>query len=121
MHSHQSRRLLREFGRQDKRWPTIFYHTTIRSWCHNFVAHYLFDKDGAFLDAKIHDLGSRESGVLPGNALMDDDRVATLQKELLEELVDTKFCNIKVSPFVQESNGVNFGLIIQAPEEEDEE
>ena len=88
---------------------------------HDFVARYLFDKDGAFLDAKIHDLGSRDSDVLPGNALMDNHRVATLQKEMLEELGDTKFGNIKVSPFVHEWNGVNFGLVTQAPEEEDDE
>jgi hypothetical protein len=87
----------------------------------DFVARYLFDKDGAFLNATIHDLGSRDSGVPPGNALMDDERVATLQKEMLEDLGVTKFCNIKVSPFVHEWNGVSFGLVTQAPEDEDEE
>ena len=87
----------------------------------DFVARYLFDKGGNFLDAKIHDLGTRESDVLPGNALTDDDRVSMLQKELLEEIGDTKFCDIKVSPFEHEWNGVTFGLITQAPEEDDEE
>jgi hypothetical protein len=52
---------------------------------------------------------------------MDDERVATLQKEMLEDLGVTKFCNIKVSPFVHEWNGVSFGLVTQAPEDEDEE
>jgi hypothetical protein len=87
----------------------------------DFVARYLFDKDGAFLDAKIHDLGSRDSDVLPGNALMDDDRVETLQKEMLDELGEMKFGNIKVSPFEHDWNGVTFGLVAQAPEEDDDE
>jgi hypothetical protein len=88
---------------------------------HDFVALYLFDKDGAFLDANIHDLGKRDSDVLPGNALIDDENVETLQKRMLAELGVVRLGNIKVCPFRYESHGVIFGLIAQAPEEDDEE
>lgn len=88
---------------------------------HDFVARYLFDKDGAFVEAKIIDLGGRDSDVLPGNPLLGDAKVATLQKEMLHELGDTKLCNIKICPFTHEWNGVKFGLIPQAPEEDDED
>jgi hypothetical protein len=87
----------------------------------DFVARYLFDKDGVFLDAKIHDLGARDSDVLPGNALLGDDNVESIQKQMLDELGDVKLCNIKVCPFSHDSHGVSFGLIAQAPEDDEEE
>lgn len=87
----------------------------------DFVARYLFDKNGKFLDAKIHDLGERDYRVLPGNALMGNPQVDMLQQQLLDELGDVKLCDIKVCPFAYEWQGEAFGLIAQAPEEEDEE
>ena len=87
----------------------------------DFVARYLFDKDGTFIDAKIHDLGERASDVLPGNALLGNATVEAIQLQMLRELGDVKLCDIKVCPFTHESHGVEFGLIAQAPEEEDEE
>ncbi len=90
-------------------------------WGHDFVACYLFDKDGAFIDAKIHDLGKRNADMLPGNALIDDGNVATVQKQMLAELGDTKFCNIQVCPFAHAWNGITFGLITQAPQDDDDE
>lgn len=88
---------------------------------HDFVARYLFDKNGAFLEAKIHDLGKRVSKALPGNALTGDEKAAQLQAQLLDELGVTKFGNIKVCPFEYKWNDVTFGLVNQEPEEEEDD
>ena len=90
-------------------------------YAHDFVARYLFDADGRLLEAAIHDLGERSSGEPPGNALFNNVHAEMLQQQLLDELGETEFCDINVSPFSHESHGVTFGLIAQAPEEEDEE
>ena len=52
---------------------------------------------------------------------MGDDNVASIQKQMLEELGDVKLCNINVCPFSHESRGVVFELIAQAPEDDEEE
>lgn len=87
----------------------------------DFVARYVFDEDGTFVNAKIYDLGGRASDVLPGNALLGNANVEAIQRQMLDELGDVKFCNIKVCPFAYESHGVTFGLIEQAPEEDHED
>ena len=87
----------------------------------DFVACYLFDKSGDFLDAKIEDLGERSSGEPPGNALIENADVETIQKKLIDELGDVTFCDIKVCPFAHEFRGITFGLIAQAPEDDEDE
>ncbi len=88
---------------------------------HDFVARYLFDGDGQFIEATIHDLGMRSTGGLPGNALLNDSDAESLQQRLIDELAEVEFCDIRVAPFSHASHGITFGLIAEPPEEEDEE
>jgi hypothetical protein len=74
-----------------------------------FLALYLFDKDGALLDAQIEDLGTR--------AELDRDAARARLAELLESLGAVKYREIKVAPFKVERFGVEFGFIPQPPEE----
>ena len=87
----------------------------------DFVARYLFDKTGVFLDATIHDLGERKSGEPPGNALVENGVVEAMQQQFLSELGDVELCDIKVCPVSYEAHETTFGLIAQAPEEDDDE
>ena len=86
-----------------------------------FIVRYLFDSDGRFLEATIHDLGQRSSGEPPGNALQENADAETLQQQLLAELGNVQFGNIKVRPFSHASNGTEFGLIAQPPEDDEDE
>jgi hypothetical protein len=74
-----------------------------------FLALYLFDKDGALLDAQIEDLGTR--------AELDEAAAHARQAALLESLGAIKYRKIKVAPFKVERFGVEFGFIPQPPEE----
>jgi hypothetical protein len=74
-----------------------------------FLALYLFDKEGRLLDAQIEDLGTR--------AELDEDAARGRQATLLESLGPVKYCKIKVAPFKVERFGVEFGFIPQPPEE----
>ncbi len=88
---------------------------------HDFVARYLFDADGQFLNATIHDLGKRSTKEPPGNALYNNNDVESLQQKLLHELGEVEFCDINVVPFSHESHGTRFGLMAAPPEEDDDE
>jgi hypothetical protein len=68
-----------------------------------FLALYLFDGAGNFLDAKIDEFGSR--------ATMDIDAAAALEQERLLELGCVTFQRIVVKPFCIEKFGTSFGLI----------
>ena len=87
----------------------------------DFVTRYMFDADGNFLDAKIHDLGGRTTGEPPGNALFENSQVENLQQALLKELGAVEFCDVYVCPFSHDSHDTTFGLIAEPPEEDDEE
>jgi hypothetical protein len=78
-----------------------------------FVALFLFDRDGRFLEAKIDGLGSRAD-------MKPDARRATYDARL-RELGDVTFTRIEVEPFSVERFGTVFGLIPQAPEDEDDQ
>ncbi len=78
-----------------------------------FLALYLFDKDGGLLDAQIEDLGTR--------AELDEDAARARRASLLESLGAVKFRKIKVAPFRVERFGVEFGFIPQPPEEPGED
>lgn len=78
-----------------------------------FLALYLFDKDGALLDAQIEDLGTRSE--------VDEADARARQSALLEALGTVRFCKIKVAPFKLERSGVEFGFVPQPPEEPDED
>lgn len=85
-----------------------------------FLALYIFDTDGNFLEAKIEDLGVRESEVLRLQKL-DIDYADSIVQTWLGELGKISFRNIKVAPFSVEKFGVDFGLIVHSPEEPDED
>lgn len=78
-----------------------------------FVALYIFDKDGVLLDAQIEDLGTR--------AEMDEAAARARHAALLESLGPVKYRKIKVAPFKIERFGVVFGFIPQPPDEEIED
>jgi hypothetical protein len=78
-----------------------------------FLALYLFDKDGALLDAQIEDLGTRIE--------LDEAAAGARQAALLESLGPVKYRKIKVAPFKVERFGVEFGFIPQPPEEPGED
>jgi hypothetical protein len=78
-----------------------------------FLALYLFDKDGSLLDARIEDLGSR--------AELDEDAARARQAALLTSLGPVTFREIKVAPFKVDRFGVEFGFIPQPPDEPDED
>lgn len=85
-----------------------------------FLALYIFDAAGNLLEARIDDLGTRESSILPGQKL-EIEIADNLIEKRLKELGEYTFDNIEVAPFQIERYGTEFGLIVRAPEEEDEE
>ncbi len=78
-----------------------------------FIAVYLFDADGAFLEARIDDLGPRKS--------VDEAAARALFVKRFAELGEASFGPVEVAPFEVERFGISFGLIPQPPEEEDED
>ncbi len=76
-----------------------------------FLALYLFDKEGVFLEAWIEDLGIR--------ATLDEDNARAIQDRMLASLYPVWFRRIRVAPFQVERFGVTFGLIPEPPEEPD--
>lgn len=77
-----------------------------------FVALYIFDKSGHLLDAKIDSFGPRSS--------LDDSARRSLYDERLASLGDVSFERVEVAPFMVEYFGINFGLIVREPEDEDD-
>ena len=77
-----------------------------------FVALYLFDEAGGFLEAKIDDLGSR--------ATLDAEARRALCHQRLEELGNITRQRIKIAPFSVERFGTVFGLVPREPEDGDD-
>lgn len=77
-----------------------------------FVALYLFDADGTFVEARIDEFGPR--------AGMDMDRRTAIYEQRLRELGEVTFTRIEVAPFEHEAFGTTFGLIARPGDEEDE-
>lgn len=75
-----------------------------------FIALYLFDADGRFLEAKIDAFGSRAS--------LDQDALRAVHDARLKELGDVTFSRIKVEPFAVDRFGTTFGLLVREPEED---
>ena len=78
-----------------------------------FVALYLFDKRGRFLEARLDDLGPR--------AELDEARARSTVEQRLAELGPVEYGRIEIEPFEVERFGTTFGLVAQPPEEEDDE
>jgi hypothetical protein len=78
-----------------------------------FVALYLFDAAGKFLEARIDEFGPR--------ATLDHERRRQVRDRLLMELGDISFERIEVAPFALERFGTTFGLVLREPENEEDE
>lgn len=81
-----------------------------------FVALYLFDKRGRFLEARIDDLGTR--------AELDAERARSLFEQRVTDLTELgplEYGRIEVQPFEVERFGTKFGLIPRPPEEDGDE
>lgn len=77
-----------------------------------FVALFLFDEHGRFLEARIDDLGTR--------AELDQQRASSAYEQRLAELGEVDFCRIEVQPFEVERFETTFGLVPRPPEEDDD-
>jgi len=77
-----------------------------------FVALFLFDADGRFLEAKIDAFGPRETMDIAAAKAAYDGR--------LRELGDVTFTRIEIEPFAVERFGTTIGLIPRAPEDDDD-
>jgi hypothetical protein len=76
-----------------------------------FVAVYLFDKRGRFLEARIDDMGTR--------AELDHRRAHAMFEQRLAELGPVEYDRIEVQPFEVERFGTTFGLVARPPEDDD--
>jgi hypothetical protein len=74
-----------------------------------FLALYLFDRKGKFLEARIDDLGTRKD--------LDADRARSLRAKRLDELQPFDYGRIQVQPFQLERFGTTFGLVPRPPED----
>lgn len=74
-----------------------------------FIALFLFDAQGALMEARIDELGPRES--------LDKEKSRALYNQRLQELGSVRFDRIEVAPFSVERFGTHFGLIPQPPDE----
>lgn len=75
-----------------------------------FLAVYLFDAKGRFLEARIDDLGVRGD--------LDNEKRTRLRDRRLDEIGEREYCDVKVALFKVERFGVEFGLIPPEPEKE---
>jgi hypothetical protein len=71
-----------------------------------FVALFLFDSAGRFLEAKIDEFGPR--------AAMDRDHRRNRYEARLRKLGEVTFTRIEVAPFAVEQFGTTFGLIARS-------
>jgi hypothetical protein len=78
-----------------------------------FVALYLFDAKGTFKEARIEDLGTR--------ATLDPEHARKVFERLFTELGPVKFGRIKVEPFQVQRFGLQFGLIPELLENEEDD
>ena len=74
-----------------------------------FLALYIWNENGRFLEATIEDMGRREE--------LNLDTHRNRKAQLLEGFGEVRFCDICVAPFQIERFGVVFGLVANAPEE----
>ncbi|RSM89664.1 hypothetical protein DMH04_06745 [Kibdelosporangium aridum] len=77
-----------------------------------FVALFLFDAAGSFLEAKIDEFGPRAS--------LDREHRNAVYEQRLRELGEVTFTRIEVAPFEVEKFGTTFGLVARAGDDEDD-
>jgi len=73
-----------------------------------FVALYMFDQKGKFLEAKIDEFGPRDK--------CDHEKCREVYAQRLRELGSVTFTRIEIEPFQIERFGTTFGLIAEAPD-----
>ncbi len=78
-----------------------------------FVALYLFDKRGRFLEAQVDDMGTR--------AELDEQRALSKFEQRLAELGPVEYDRIEVQPFEIERFDTIFGLVPRPPEQDDDD
>jgi hypothetical protein len=78
-----------------------------------FVALYLFDKNGDLIEALIDEFGPRNK--------MDIDARDALCKKRLDDLGDIELGRIEIAPFSIEKFGITFGLVPNEMDDEDDE
>jgi hypothetical protein len=77
-----------------------------------FIALYIFESSGEFIEAKIENLGPRSS--------MDEQARTALRDRWLRELGKLRFRRIEIAPFSTERFGVTFGLIPRPPDDDED-
>ncbi|AWH28279.1 hypothetical protein [Stenotrophomonas sp. YAU14A_MKIMI4_1] len=77
-----------------------------------YIALYLFDADGALLDAQIDSLGPRDQ--------VDAQQHRAIRQARLHALGAIEHRRVQVAPFAVEQFGTTFGLVARAPEDEDD-
>jgi hypothetical protein len=77
-----------------------------------YIALFKFDLDGNIVESIIDKFGPRGS--------FDEEERKSKYYSRLEELGEVKYCRIEVKPFSINNYGVEFGLIIREPEDEDD-
>jgi hypothetical protein len=92
---------------------TPFVPETKKGTGREFIALYLFDKNGALIEAIIEDFGTRKG--------LDHERRMARRDALLKSLGKVRHGTIKFAPFKVERFGVEFGFIAQPPDEPDGE
>ncbi len=78
-----------------------------------FVALYLFDKHGHFLEARIDDLGTR--------AELDKQHARVTFEQRLAELGPVEYGRTELQPFEVERFGTTFGLVSRPPEDDEDD
>ncbi len=77
-----------------------------------YIALFKFDLDGNLVDSIIDILGPRGS--------FDNNVAIEKQLSRLNGLGEVEFCRIEVKPFSVSFNGIDIGLIVREPEDEDD-
>jgi hypothetical protein len=77
-----------------------------------FLAVYIFDPNGKFVEARIDDLGPRSA--------LNRNQSRQLLEQRMSELGPLDYGRIVVQPFAIERSGTTFGLVPRAPEGEDD-
>jgi hypothetical protein len=77
-----------------------------------FIALFLFDPDGALINAQIESLGPRKT--------LEETRARTFYNDRLASLGKVEFGDIEVAPFKIERFGIEFGLIPRDPDDDND-
>jgi len=91
---------------------TTPFEPAIKSEGCEYIALFKFDLDGNLVESVIDVLGSRGS--------FDPDEAKEKYTSRLQGLGEVEFRKIEVKPFSVEKNGVDIGLMVREPEDEDD-